>query len=63
MAYQVTNIGKVLIYENLDTPDAVGKPEVFSLGVRETKTISDEQWASRAVQRHLTRKRLRSKKV
>ena len=63
MAYEVTNVSRSPIYENLDTKDVNGKREVLNVGVRRTITLTDPQWASNAVQRHIKRKRLRSKKV
>ena len=63
MAYKITNVSRGLLYENLDTKDVNGKLEVLNVGVRKTVTLSDQQWASNAVQRHILRKRLRSKKV
>ncbi len=63
MAYEVINISRSLLYENLDTKDANGNREVLNVPVRKTVTLTDQQWASNAVQRHIKRKRLRSKKV
>jgi hypothetical protein len=63
MAYEITNVSRGLLYENLDTKDADGKREVLNVGVRKTVTLTDQQWASNSVQRHILRKRLRSKKV
>jgi hypothetical protein len=63
MAYEITNVSRGPLYENLDTKDAQGKREVLSVPVRKTITLTDPQWASNAVQRHIKRKRLRSKKV
>jgi len=63
MAYEVTNVTRGMIYENLDTKGVDGKLEVLSLGVRKMTTLSDGQWASASVQRHIQRKRLRSKKT
>jgi len=63
MAYEVENVSRSLIYENLDTKDANGKLEVLNVGVRTKAVLSDLQWASHAVQRHIARNRLRSKKT
>jgi len=63
MPYQVTNISRTPIYENLDTKDVNGKREVLNVGVRKTVTLTDTQWGSFAVQRHIQKKRLRSKQV
>lgn len=63
MAYEVTNVTRGLIYENLDTKGVDGKLEVLSLGVRKKATLTDAQWGSASVQRHIQRKRLRSKKT
>lgn len=60
MAYKVKNISTGFLYENLDTKDADGKREVLSLKKREEKTLSDEQWASVAVQKHIKKGRIRS---
>lgn len=62
MAYEVTNVSRGPIIENLATKGADGKLEVLNLGVRKKTTLTDAQWASPAVQRHIQRKRLRSKK-
>ena len=63
MPYEITNVSRAPLYENLDTKNVSGKLEVLSVPVRKTVTLSDQQWASNAVQRHIKRKRLRSKKV
>jgi hypothetical protein len=63
MAYEVTNVTRGMIYENLATKGVDGKLEVLALGVRKKVTLTDAQWASPSVQRHIQRKRLRSKKT
>jgi hypothetical protein len=63
MSYEVQNVTRSLLYENLDTTDAQGKKEILNLGVRKRMTLTDAQWASNSVQRHIARKRLRSKKT
>lgn len=63
MAHEITNVSRSLLYENLDTKDVNGKREVLNLGVRKKVTLTDAQWNSASVQRHITRKRLRSKSV
>jgi len=63
VAYEILNVTRAMIYENLDTKDVNGKQELLCLPVREKKTLSDAQWASVAVQKHLRKKRIRSKKV
>lgn len=59
MSYKITNISRGPIHENLDTKDANGNLEVFSLGPRETTELSNEQFASRRVQKHVQKKRLK----
>lgn len=63
MAYEVTNVSRSLIYDNLDTKGPDGKPEVLAIKVREKRTLTDQQWASRNVQKHVKRGRLRSRAV
>ena len=63
MAYEVTNVSRSLLYENLDTQDVNGRREILNLGVRKKVTLTDAQWNSAAVQRHIARKRLRSTSV
>ncbi|MDX1643441.1 MAG: hypothetical protein R3244_03680 [Thermoanaerobaculia bacterium] len=63
MAYEVTNVSRGPLYENLDTKDVQGNLEVLNLGVRQKATLTDKQWASASVQRHIRRKRLRSRKL
>lgn len=63
MSYEVMNISRSTIHENLDTKNVQGKREVLSVGVRKKITLTDQQWASNSVQRHILRKRLRSKKL
>jgi len=63
MPYEVTNVTRGPLYENLDTKDVNGKLEVLNLGVRKKATLTDTHWGSASVQRHIQRKRLRSKKT
>lgn len=63
MSYEVTNVSKGSIMENLDTQDAKGKLETLSLGPRDKVTLTDAQFASRRVQRHVLYKRLRVRKL
>jgi len=61
MAYQIENISRTPIHENLDTKNVRGALEVLSIGVRERKTLTDAQWASKSVQAHIRQGRIRSK--
>jgi len=61
-SYQIKNISRVLIYENLDTTSG-GKREVLRLSRRESKVLTEAQWNSRSVQKHIAKGRLRSKPV
>lgn len=63
MGYEVTNASKGPIRENLDTKDAQGNFETFILGPREKVVLTDEQFASRRVQRHVLHQRLRVRKI
>ena len=63
MPYEIENVSRSMIYENLDTKDSSGKKEVLSVGVRAKVVLTDLQWASHSVQRHIARSRLRSKKM
>lgn len=63
MGYEVTNVSKGSINDNLDTQDSKGNFETFTLGPREKVILTDDQFASRRVQRHVLHKRLRVKKV
>lgn len=62
MAYTVTNVTRTLIHDNLDTVVG-GQREVFQIGARQTVVLTNAQWGSRNVQRHIAHKRLRSKPV
>ena len=62
-SYEVKNISKILIYEDLETKDVHGKQEVLRLRRRELTTLTEAQWNSHAVQKHITKGRLRSKPV
>jgi hypothetical protein len=62
MAHQVTNVSPTLLQDNLDTVVG-GKRETFVLGSRRSVVLTDTQWGSRNIQRHLAHKRLRSKPV
>lgn len=63
MSYKITNVSRGPIYENLDTKDGNGNLEVFSLGPRETTELSNEQFESRRVQKHVEKKRLKVQKI
>lgn len=63
VSYEVMNVSKGTIHENLDTQDDNGKIEVFSLAPRAKTTLTDDQFASRRIQRHVLKKRLRARKV
>ena len=61
--YEVKNVSRGPIHENLDTKDKHMKVEALHLGPQKSKQLTEKQWASRAVQKHITRGRRRSKKV
>jgi hypothetical protein len=61
--YEVRNVSRYVINDNLDTSDGNGKLEVLNLDPRATKTLTKAQFQSRRVQRHLTKKRLRFREV
>lgn len=63
MSYEITNISRIPLYEDLETKDVHGKRQQLILGVRQKAVLSDDQWKSHSVQTHLKKKRLRSKKV
>ena len=58
--HKIKNISRILIYEGLDTKNLQGQQEVLTLTRRESKTISDAQWDSRAVQKLIKRGLIRS---
>ncbi len=62
MSYEVLNVSKTTIHENLDTK-IKGRLETFVLGPRKKAVLTDAQFASRRVQRHVLKKRLRAKKL
>jgi hypothetical protein len=63
MAYEVENVTRTPLVENLDTKTVEGKLEVLHLGPRAKVTLTDAQWASRCVQKLKQAGRLRSRSV
>lgn len=64
MGYDVTNVSRSSIGpENLDTADANGKLETFSIAAKATASLTDEQYSSKRVQRHVQMGRLRARKT
>ena len=61
--YTVKNISRSWIYAELDTKDGGGKLEILALGRRKSQTLTQAQWDSKAVQKHIKRNRLRSAQV
>jgi hypothetical protein len=62
-SYEVKNISRILIYEDLDTTDGSGAKEVLRLRKRESATLTQAQWQSASVQKHINKGRLRSRQV
>jgi hypothetical protein len=63
VSYEVLNVSKTTIHENLDSKNKKGKLDTFVLGPRKKAVLTDAQFASRRVQRHVLKKRLRAKKL
>lgn len=63
MPYVVKNNSRGPIHEDLDTVGANGKRETLHLKVRESKQLSNEQYNSRSVQKHVREGRLRASQV
>lgn len=63
MGYKITNISKTMIHDNLDTRDGDGDLGVFALGPRESVEVTDAQFESRRLQKHLKLKRLKAQKI
>ena len=65
MAYEIKNVSRQAIYEDLETYDQEGKRDTLRLAVREKTILTDAQFQSRRVQRHLNSrpKRLRARKL
>lgn len=61
--YRVKNTSRILIHEDLGIKDAHGNMVVLSLRRRETKVLTEAQWKSRVVQRHIKAGLLKSARV
>lgn len=61
--YEVTNVSRNLIHDDLPLKDAHGKPVVLTLGIRQRTTLSEAAVQTPVVQRHLQRKRIRVRKI
>lgn len=60
MAYRIKNISSGMIYEDLDTKGPDGRRENLSIKPRASAVLTEAQWNSRAVQKHILKGRLRS---
>ena len=61
--YEVYNVSKTLIHENLDTKDAKGRLEVLTVPPMSRVNLTEAQFRSSNVQAFIRRKRLRFRTV